>query len=85
LRCFLGKRFLTRIPTKSNLLARGMHLSDEFPNCVLCRDCVESENHIFLTCPFAWDIWVEVYRWFEVFEVPPGNIWTLLDSFFILS
>jgi hypothetical protein len=38
-----------------------------------CGRGVETENHLFLLCPLAWSIWIEVYRWFGVVEVFPGN------------
>jgi hypothetical protein len=77
---FSWQTLLTRIHTKSNLLARGVPLSGRSPNCVLCRDCVESENHLLLGCSLAWAIWVEVWC-FGVVEVLPGKIWVLLGSF----
>jgi hypothetical protein len=34
---------------------------DEFPNCILCRGCVELENHLFLTYLFVWDILLDSF------------------------
>jgi hypothetical protein len=63
------------------LLARGVSLLGGSPNCVLCGNCVELENHPLFVYPFAWAIWVEVYRCFGVDEVLSCNIWVLLGSF----
>jgi hypothetical protein len=71
---FSWQTLLARIPTKENLAIRGMVLENAHVNCAVCGGGVETENHLFILCPFAWSIWIEVYRWFGVVEVSPGNI-----------
>jgi hypothetical protein len=71
---FSWQTLLSRIPTKANLASRGVVLEDDLLLCAFCGGGVETENHLFLLCPFAWSIWVEVYRWFEVVKVLPDNI-----------
>jgi hypothetical protein len=71
--CFSWQTLLTRIPTKTNLMLRGLALpGGEY--CVLCGGYVEMENHLLLMCPFAWSTWVEVYRWFGVVSFSGGYL-----------
>jgi hypothetical protein len=50
--------------------------------CVVCGGGVKTEDHLFLMCPLAWSIWVQVYMWFGVVEVFPGSIYFLFVGFF---
>jgi hypothetical protein len=52
-----------------NLALRGVIFHGGLPSCALCEGGLESEDHFFLWCSFAWSIWSEVYRWFDVVEV----------------
>jgi hypothetical protein len=36
----------------------------------------------FLLCPFAWRVWLEVYNWFGLVEVLPGEVGAMFLSFF---
>ncbi|GLT77352.1 hypothetical protein SLA2020_489480 [Shorea laevis] len=46
---FAWRLFLNRLPTKDNLIIRGVDLASN-PNCVLCGDYIEDLNHSFATC-----------------------------------
>jgi hypothetical protein len=79
---FSWQALLLRIPTKLNLASRGVALAGDQLSCAVCGGGgVENEDHLFLLCPLAWSIWVEVYRWFGVVEVFPGSIISLFVGF----
>lgn len=40
----------TNIPTKLNLINRGLALSAANQSCVFCNSVLESEEHLFLSC-----------------------------------
>jgi hypothetical protein len=71
---FSWQTLLSRIPTRANLATRGVLLEAGNVSCAVCGGGAESEDHLFLLCPLAWFIWIEVYKWFGVVEVLPGNI-----------
>jgi hypothetical protein len=78
---FSWQKLLSRIPTRANLTTRGVVLEGAHLLCAACGGGVETENHLFLLCPLAWSIWIEVYRWFGVVEVFPGNISSHFEGF----
>jgi hypothetical protein len=77
---FSWQTLLSRIPTRANLATRGVVLEDAHVLWAACGGDVETENHLFLLCPLAWSIWIEVYRWFGVVEVFPGNICSFFEG-----
>ncbi|KAK2435218.1 hypothetical protein QL285_020294 [Trifolium repens] len=78
---FSWQALLSRIPTRANLTIRGVLLEGGNVSCAVCGGGVETEDHLFLLCPFAWSIWVEVFKWFGVVEVLSGNFVSLFQSF----
>jgi hypothetical protein len=60
-----------RIPSRSNLLLRGIEVSDKPWECVGCVGKVESSIHLFLHCPGAKKIWSEIFNWLGVSIVIP--------------
>ena len=61
---FAWKVSLDRLPSKSNLVRRGIHV-----NSMLCPSCNfqhEDTSHIFFKCPLAVDILRLVCRWWDV-------------------
>ncbi|GKV36160.1 hypothetical protein SLEP1_g44321 [Rubroshorea leprosula] len=50
---FNWKVMLDRIPTKTNLLKRGIAKDTEDTKCVLCENEDEDSNHLFLNCSIA--------------------------------
>jgi hypothetical protein len=55
---------LGRLPTRANLLTRGIIQGGEAALCLACSEATESENHLFVSCPYAWKVWALVHRWF---------------------
>ncbi|XP_058766980.1 uncharacterized protein LOC131640616 [Vicia villosa] len=59
-----GWRFiLNRLPTRDNLLVRGIELAEKEKFCALCEGFSETRNHIFLECNFSLRIWYVVHSW----------------------
>ena len=55
---------LDRIPTRQNLVVRGIMVNS--PLCVLCNQLVETTQHLFLDCIFAYRVWMLCYTWIGV-------------------
>jgi hypothetical protein len=68
-----------RVPTKSNLLKRGVLHHGDHGNCVWCLNCIENSQHLFLHCKVAMFVWYEVFRWLGVVLVMPPSIFQLFD------
>jgi len=66
---------LNRIPTRENLRRRNALPPDASLGCVLCDTEVESINHLFLHCPIAMRVWLELLRWV-------GNMFTMPHNLF---
>nr|GEW82667.1 putative RNA-directed DNA polymerase, eukaryota, reverse transcriptase zinc-binding domain protein [Tanacetum cinerariifolium] len=63
---------LDRIPTRSNLLMRGIYLSDIM--CVICGNEIEERDHVFSSCDVAVCTWRAVFRWLQLSTVSMGTI-----------
>jgi hypothetical protein len=68
-----------RVPTRSNLSARGILLSETPWECLGCIGKVESSSHIFLHCPCTMLVWCEIFKWIGVSLVIPPSIETLFE------
>jgi hypothetical protein len=68
-----------RIPTRDNLLLRGVLPSQSGDLCVWCDDLRESPIHLFLHCKVASLVWYEVFRWLGVVIVLPRNLFYLFE------
>ncbi|GJW20713.1 RNA-directed DNA polymerase, eukaryota, reverse transcriptase zinc-binding domain protein [Tanacetum coccineum] len=55
--------FLDRIPTRANLVRRGIHV--ENPCCVFCEEHMESTNHCFFSCRIIKPIWIKIWSWWN--------------------
>nr|GEZ74499.1 RNA-directed DNA polymerase, eukaryota [Tanacetum cinerariifolium] len=58
---------LDKLPTRANLLLRGMNISSIA--CPLCNSAVESSSHIFFACPLAHQVWRKFLIWWELEDV----------------
>ncbi|GAU34179.1 hypothetical protein TSUD_162800 [Trifolium subterraneum] len=70
-----------RVPTKENLIVRGVLPRESSGSCVWCGDIRESSAHLFLHCKVALVVWYEIFRWLGVVIVIPPNLFTLFDYF----
>lgn len=62
------KALKCRLPTKDNLILRGMTHLIATP-CVFCVETEETTEHIFFNCKFARDIWARYHRWLHITTV----------------
>jgi hypothetical protein len=78
---FSWKLFRNRIPTKSNLVFRGVQVTGGGAGCVHCRNREEDTRHLFLFCDFASSVWNAIFRWLGVIIVLPSDLFVLFDYF----
>jgi hypothetical protein len=78
---FSWQLFHDRLPTKDNLVRRGVLQHHLGGNCVWCANFSESANHLFLHCKVAHRMWYEIFRWLGVVIIMPQNIWSLFACF----
>lgn len=59
----LWRAFKDRLPTKDNLVRRNVidHNADLL--CCFCHLHGETAQHIFLTCPMIWQLWLQCHSW----------------------
>ncbi|GKB03316.1 RNA-directed DNA polymerase, eukaryota, reverse transcriptase zinc-binding domain protein [Tanacetum coccineum] len=53
-----------RLETRSNLDHRGIDLDSV--RCPLCDDDIETEEHLFIHCKVAKEIWLDVLKWWRI-------------------
>ncbi|GJS11636.1 RNA-directed DNA polymerase, eukaryota [Tanacetum coccineum] len=68
---FAWKLYLDRLPTRSNLLLRGVHIPDS--SCSVCASGHETSSHLFFSCCFILDVVRLVCRWWNVTWSPFGS------------
>lgn len=68
---FVWKLARGRIATKDQLTRRncgGQNMA-----CVLCRNFVETAIHLFFHCEVAYQIWIGLYRWWNLSTINAGE------------
>jgi hypothetical protein len=68
-----------RIPTRSNLDARGIGVSDMPWECLGFVGRPETSNHLLLHCPSAMKVWSEIFKWLDILIVIPPLIASLFE------
>ncbi|KAJ0954872.1 putative reverse transcriptase zinc-binding domain-containing protein [Helianthus annuus] len=68
---------IQRLPTADALRRRNINLAD--PMCRLCRDCLESIDHIFTACHFSQTVWQVVATWCHIQPIFAFHVKDLLD------
>jgi len=71
-----------RLPTRSNLSLRGLQLTSLF--CPLCLESVESDQHLFVMCKVAQNVWDQCERWVGIASVRHETIEAHFLSFCLL-
>jgi hypothetical protein len=66
-----------RIPTRSNLLSRGIGISETPWECLGCVGKGETSLHLFLHCPGAMWVWREIFKWIGVPLLIPPSLFSL--------
>jgi len=67
---FAWRLFRERLPTKDNLLYRGV-IDQDSRMCVADCGSVESSQHLFLHCHFFGSVWPFIYSWLGVSTTIP--------------
>jgi len=67
---FAWRLFRDRLPTKDNLLQRGV-INHDSRMCVAGCDSVESSCHLFLHCNSFSSVWHLIYSWIGVSMITP--------------
>jgi hypothetical protein len=78
---FSWKLLRNRLPTKGNLVYRGIQINDGEVNCVHCLGREEVAMHLFLGCDFASFVWREIFRWLGLVLVLPPSLGSLFECF----
>ncbi|GKV18795.1 hypothetical protein SLEP1_g29131 [Rubroshorea leprosula] len=60
---FNWQLLLDRIPTKANLLRRGVIKDATEAKCALCNEEEEDSTHLFLNCKIARWVWMACSKW----------------------
>jgi hypothetical protein len=68
-----------RIPTKDNLVSRGVLGQEVDVRCVWCDYSPEAAKHLFLHCNVAHRVWIDIFKWLGMMIVMPSNIMSLFD------
>ena len=50
---------LNRYPTKDRMISWGIQIDS---SCILCNAPLESRDHLYFECPYAWSLWTELSR-----------------------
>nr|KYP36537.1 Putative ribonuclease H protein At1g65750 family [Cajanus cajan] len=75
---FVWRMMSRGLPTVDNLARRRIVLSDNDALCVFCKKDIESDYHLFCTCPVVDKVWKVCLNWISCPAPLPSNI---LDHF----
>jgi hypothetical protein len=78
---FSWQVLLQRLPTRMNLIKRGLLAPPSTPCCVFCMLVEETESHLFSCCPVAVDVWTAINAWLGVSTAVPCNLSLSFQSF----
>jgi hypothetical protein len=67
-----------RVPTKENILLKGVIPQSSGDSCNWCCDVRETSSHLFLHCKVAMVVWYEIFKWLGVVIVVPGIFFTFM-------
>ena len=67
---FAWRLFRDRLPTKDNLLRRGV-INHDSRMCVAGCDSIELSSHLFLHCNIFGSVWHFIYSWIGVSVTNP--------------
>ncbi|GJV11628.1 RNA-directed DNA polymerase, eukaryota [Tanacetum coccineum] len=69
---FIWRTTNKRLPTIANLDYRGIDLDSV--RCPMCDDAIETEDHIFVSCPIAKDTWKCIVDWWNIPNITIANL-----------
>ena len=67
IRIFAWKACMDGLPTRLNLLRRGLNIETK---CPLCEKALESTSHALIYCDKLWDGW---WNWHALPDNPPSR------------
>ncbi|GKC95059.1 RNA-directed DNA polymerase, eukaryota, reverse transcriptase zinc-binding domain protein [Tanacetum coccineum] len=75
---FIWRLRLDKLPTLMNMDRKGIDVDSLL--CPVCREHVESVNHLFFSCGMARDLWVLLARWcdldiLELYNIAEWLLW----------
>ena len=71
---------LDRVQTKENLKKRSIIANGGDEKCVLCDGAVETNNHLFFSCPIAYKVWGLCFNWVGLSAVFPMDAFCHLQQ-----
>jgi len=77
---FAWRLFRDRLPTKMNLLRRGV-IANEARLCIAGCGSEETSDHLFLHCNIYGSIWYTIYRWLNLSSVLPFTVGDHFNQF----
>ena len=70
---FSWQLILDKIPSRLNLVRRGVPLPESGLGCIFCDESSESSVHLFVSCPSTSPVWYQVSKWLGwEFVIPLG-------------
>ncbi|XP_058733994.1 uncharacterized protein LOC131605683 [Vicia villosa] len=66
--CFGWRFLLNRIPTRDQLVRRGVLVGGSDSVCALCSKEEETLSHLFFLCNISIRIWRRVFMWLDISE-----------------
>ena len=79
---FAWRLFRDRLPTKDNLLRRGVIPYDS-RLCIAGCNTVETSTHLFLHCPMFGTVWYLLFRWLGFSTAIPLGVVDHFNQFFL--
>jgi hypothetical protein len=71
---FSWQLLLHRLPTRVNLVRRGVIRNAPQSLCVWFHSELESEVHLFTKCDVAVNVWSAIHSWLGLITAVPGNL-----------
>ncbi|GKV26629.1 hypothetical protein SLEP1_g35894 [Rubroshorea leprosula] len=78
---FNWQLLLDRIPTKMNLLRRGIIKDTGEGKCGICNEEEEDTTHMFLKCKMARWLWMACAKWWGINVTLEEDCWNTLQNF----
>jgi len=81
---FAWRLFRDRLPTKDNLLKRGV-IPNDSRLCVAGCGFEENSSHLFLHCNFFGTAWHHIFRWLGITMVSPLSVGDHFNQFIFVG
>ncbi|KAI8529911.1 hypothetical protein RHMOL_Rhmol11G0011700 [Rhododendron molle] len=70
-----------KIAIRSVLVRRNL-IPSNLGNCPICSASSETPSHLLLLCTFAWNIYCDIFTWWNISWICPSSITSLIDFWF---